>query len=191
MELENVIAELKDDNSIEKYWYYEGLKDRTLYIFGEIDSSILEAVILPLQRLSEDEEPITIKLHTTGGSVWDAAVLLDLIENIKCPLIIEVLGYALSMGIYILMAGKNNPHVIRIAHSFSIGLIHPGSLALDGDARKVKQIQKFNEKIENKLKNFLLENTNMTSEEYERHEDEEYYLTAEDMLRLGIVDEIV
>ena len=191
MDLDTIITELSKDDSIESYWYYTDLKERVLHIFGEINPSILETVILPLQKFSACNEPITLKLHTTGGSVWDAAVLLDLIEKIKCPLTIEVLGYALSMGIYILMAGKNNPNVKRIAHSFSIGLIHPGSLALDGDARKVKQIQKFNDKIENKLKNFLLQNTNMTPEEYELHEDEEYYLTAEDMLRLGIVDEIV
>ena len=191
-DLDKVLETIENDAIRQEYWYFNGLNNRTINILGEIDDSIIETVILPLKRMeAESEKPIHINIHTTGGSVWDSLVLLDILDKITCPVVIEVLGYAMSMGIYILMAGKHNPNVKVIAHSFSMGLIHAGSVSLVGDNRKVKEIQRFNDRIEAKLKDFVLTHSKITAEEYEEHEAEEWYLLAEDMLRLGIIDEIV
>ena len=175
------------------YWFYEGLNSRTIIINNEIDSSIIEQVALPLKKMEKEnpQEKITIYLNTTGGSVWDGMVICNLIDNISCPVEIIVLGYALSMGSYILMSGFNNPNVTKKCYEFSFALIHAGSVSLAGDAKKVKQTQKFNDKIDEKIKKYLLSHSKIDEETYNLHEDEEWYLTSEEMLMYGLVDEII
>lgn len=176
-----------------EYWFHEGLSKRIININGEIYNDIVEEVILPLKAMEAENptKPIKIYINTYGGSVLDGLVLCNILDTIKCPVEIEVLGYAFSMGLCILTAGFDNPNVKKVCHSFSFGLIHAGSVSLAGDARKVKQTQKFNEEIDNRIKEYILSHSKISKELYEEHEDEEWYLYSEDLLKYGIVDEII
>ena len=121
----------------------------------------------------------------------DGMVLCDIIDHIQCPLTIEILGYAYSMAGYIAMAGANNPNVKKVCHKHSFGLIHAGSIGFSGDARKAKQVQNFYDRIDDLIKDYLLSHTKITQEQYEEKIDVEWYLTSDEMLELGIVDEII
>ena len=139
----------------------------------------------------DNTEPVTLILNTPGGSIDDGLVLLNVIDNYKKPLNIIVMGYACSMGSIILCAGSKNPNVKRYCHKFSYGLIHAGSVFLGGNTSTVKDTVKFNERVEKTIKNYILENTKITEDEYRESERKEWYLTANDMLEKGMVDEIL
>lgn len=189
----NQLALLEEISSPSDYWFCRGMEERIINLNGEIYNDIVENVILPLKAMEKEDptKPVTIYLNTFGGSVLDGLVLCEILDNIKCPVVIEVLGYAFSMGVYILMAGYNNPNVKKVCHNFSFGLLHAGSVSLAGDAKKVRQTQRFNEAIDEKIRNYILTHSKITEEEYETHEDQEWYLYAEDLLKYGIVDEII
>lgn len=173
------------------YHYYKGLSNRTFYINCEIDSDLVDMVSVPLLMADTTGEPITIYLNTPGGSVFDGFNLADIISNLKSPTTIIVLGYAYSMGMYLLMAGSNKPNITRKCYPFSTGLMHGGSSLVQGTSSQVRDYHEFAERFDKKVENFVLANSNFTKEEYDKIERYELYLTAEEMLEKGLVDEII
>jgi ATP-dependent Clp protease protease subunit len=186
---------LSGDNTIspEMYQYYRNLNERKIIINDEITSSLLEYVITPLIEMDNDGtgKSIHIYLQTIGGSLTDGFVLCDIIDNIKTPLTIEVLGYAYSMGGIILMSGYKNDHVHKICHKHSTALLHAGSYYLEGNANSVKDQFHFNEKMEEQIRDYTLSHSKITNKEYERMDRYEWYLLSDEMLKYGLVDEII
>ena len=176
-----------------QYQYYVGLQNRTIMVNSTIDASILETAILPLLQMDNDgtNEPIKIIISTPGGSVYDGIVLCDVIDKLKCPTEVIVITYAYSMGSLILMAGYNNPNVTKKCYKHSTALIHGGSLYFEGNASNVRDQFRFNEEFEAKIKEYMLSHSKITEEEYEKFNKKEWYMTSEDMLKYGLVDEVI
>lgn len=175
------------------YQYYKGLKNRKIIINGEIDDRLLEDAILPFLNMDNDgtKKPIEIILDTIGGEIYGGFNLIDQIENAKSPVTIHIMSMAASMGLLIAMAGKNNPNVKTICHPFSVGLLHSGSQYMEGTAHAVKDTFDFSQHYEEKIKNYILTHTKIDKDLYEKVERKEYWMDADEMLRLGIVDQIV
>lgn len=136
-------------------------------------------------------EPITIYINTPGGSVHDGFTLVSAIQRLKSPTKVIVLGYAYSMGALILMAGANNKNVVRQCYEFSTGLLHGGSQLISGSNSAVKDYFHFHEKYEKRIKNFVTSHSKVTEEEYEKVDRYELYFDSDQMLELGLVDEII
>jgi ATP-dependent Clp protease protease subunit len=175
------------------YQYYKCLNERKIIINDEITSDIVENYILPLLEWDNDGtgNPIDIILNSCGGSVFDGLVLCNIIEKLKTPTTITVLGYAYSMAGLILLSGANNKNVFRKCYEFSTGLIHSGQSCLEGSTSIVKDTFKFQEKIDIKIKEFILTHSKITEEEYEKMERYEWYMTSDEMIRTGLIDEII
>lgn len=176
------------------YQYYDNLlRHRTIIFNQEVGNDIVETVIMPLLNFEKDDstEPVTLILNTPGGSINDGLVLVNIIDNYKKPLNIIVMGYACSMGSVILCAGNKNSNVCKFCYKYSFGLIHAGSVFLGGNAATVKDTAKFNEQVDEQIKQYILANTKITEEEYTESERKEWYLTADEMLEKGMVDEIL
>lgn len=175
------------------YQYFKGLKNRTIVLNQEIDSTIIETAVIPLLEWDNDGtgEKITIIANTPGGEVYNGLVFCNVIQKLKTPTQIIGLGYMYSMGSLILMAGFNNPNVERVCYEFSTSLIHDGSSFVQGTGGQVKDFFNFNTKYEAKIKNYILANTKITPEEYETMDRKEWYMTSEEMLKYGIVDRII
>jgi ATP-dependent protease ClpP protease subunit len=112
-----------------EYQYFKGLANRRLIINDEISDTIIDRITLPFMEMDNDGtgDPIEIILNTYGGDIYSGFNFIDMIEKAKSPVTIHIMGMAASMGILIAMAGKNNPNVKTVCHSFSVGLLHSGS----------------------------------------------------------------
>lgn len=176
-----------------QYQYYKCLTNRTVLINTMIDASILETVMLPLLQMDNDgtNESIKIIISTPGGSLYDAITLCDIIDNLKSPTEVIVLNYAYSMGSLILMAGYNNPNVTKKCYAHSTALIHGGSLYFQGNASNVRDQYRFNEEFERKIKEYTLTHSKITEKEYLENERNEWFMTSDDMLKYGLVDEVI
>lgn len=175
------------------YQYYKGLEERRIVINDALDNDIIERVALPLIEMDNDGTgiPIDIVLSSPGGSVFDAMVLCDIIDRLKTPTTITVMGYAYSMGSIILMAGFNNENVKKVCYPFSTALVHSGSTYMEGAANIVKDTFHFTQRFEELIKSYILSHSYITEEEYNKMERYEWYMLADDMLRLGLVDEVL
>lgn len=169
------------------------LEDRIILINDIISENTIEKVAMPLMRMDNDGsgKKITIYINTNGGSVHDGLVICNIIERLKTPTDVIVLGYAYSMGGIILMSGKNNPNVKRYCYPFSTALIHGGSAFVSGTSSQVKDYFKFNEKYEKRIADFIVSHTNLTEDDYNAIERYEAYMDSDEMLEKGLVDEIL
>ena len=188
------------------YQYYKGLANNRVILAGEIMDDIVENVAIPLLDMIKEKEdtrekilkeyplkldPIEIIIHSPGGSVYDSMFLANIIDKATVPIKVKILGNALSMGMIIAMAGYNNPNVTKECYGFSIGLIHAGSLKMEGEANVVRDTMEFNDKYSEMMKQYVLSHSKITEEEYEAHNSKQWYLTAEEMLNYGIVDKVI
>ena len=148
---------------IATFQYYKNLEKRVIIINDEIDNSL----------------------------IYPGLILSSLIDRAKTPTTIHIMSMALSMGILISMAGKDNPNVKTICHPFSVGLLHSGSKYMEGASHAVKDTFNFSQHYEDKIKDYIISHTNIDEDLYEKIERKEYWMDADEMLRLGIVDEIV
>ena len=193
--LEELIGSIGIDNIPDpcEYQYYKGLTQRRIIINQEIGDDLLETAILPFLEMDNDGsgQPIEIVLSTVGGSVYDGFAFVDVIERAKTPTTIHIFSMAASMGIYIAMAGHNNPNVKTVCHPFSVGLIHAGSSYLSGTMNQVRDTFNFSEHYEKKIHDYVLSHSNIDEKYYDEIDRKELWVDADEMLRLGIVDEII
>jgi ATP-dependent Clp protease protease subunit len=189
------LTELLNKNAIDpiQYQYFKNLGNRRIIINDEITQDIIEMALLPLMELDTDGsgKPITILLNTNGGEIYSGFTLIDYIEKIKTPTTIQILGMAASMGALIAMAGKLNPNVKTVCSPFSVGLIHSGSQYMEGTTHAVRDTFKFSEKYESRIKAYILSHTNISEEMYKEIERQEFWMSSDDMLKYGIVSEII
>ena len=182
-----------EETSVVNAEYKKLLSERKILINDIISENTMEKVIMPLLRMDNDGsgEKITIYINTNGGSVYDGLVLCNIIEKLKTPTDVIVLGYAYSMGAIILMSGKNNPNVTRKCYPFSTALIHGGSTYVSGSSSQVKDYFKFNERFEKRIADFIVSHTTLTEDDYAAIERYEAYMDSDEILEKGLVDEII
>ena len=176
------------------YQYFKNLlHNRTIVLNSEIDENILETVVLPLKDFEKDDitTPVKLILNTPGGSVSDGLMLCNIIDNYQKKIEIIVPSYACSMGTIILCSGNNNPNVVKKCYPFSFALFHSGQTYVGGETTSVDDVIDFNRGVDNKIKDYITNNTSITTELYEKHHRKQWYLTADEMLKYHLVDEII
>ena len=170
------------------------LADRRIVFNKEVDSSLIEDVVLYILKWNQEDKgkspearkPIYIYLNTNGGDVVSGLNEIGVIKASKTPVYGVVMACAASMGAYLAMAFHKT-----YAFPDSVLLLHDGSTGAQSSSRKMKDITNFYDKLDNRVKKFVLDNTNITEEFYEEIADREYYMFADEAKELGIVDYII
>lgn len=200
MDLEELLVSLYEklgafDLDPSSYQYYTQLfKHRTILLNNEITENVVEKVYLPLKEFEEDEstEPVTLILNSSGGSVSDGFFLACYLSKYSKPLNIIVLGYACSMATVILAAGGKNENIIRKCYPCSYALVHDGYITLaPAESKTAADIMDFNNQMDEKIRQFFLDNTAMTAEIYDKHARHQWFLFAEEMKKYNLIDEII
>ena len=173
------------------YQYYRGLLNNTIIINDEINDCLLEYATIPLMEMDKDPnvKSIDIILNTPGGDIYDGFSFVSVLENVSKPVTLRIIGMAASMGGLIAMA--KNPNLKVICDRFAVGLIHSGSQYMSGSTHAVRDTFKFSERYEEKIKNYILTHKKIDEKMYAEIERQEFWMDAEDMLKYGIVDEII
>ncbi len=200
MELEELLSGIYEKLSSAElsptmYQYYDQLfNHRTIILNDDISERIVEFVYLPLKAFEEDDsmEPVTLILNSSGGSVSDGFFLAYYLTGYSKPLNIQVLGYACSMATVLLAAGGHNENIIRSCYPCSYVLIHDGYVALAAaEAKTANDIMAFNNSIDEMIRQFFLDNTELTAQEYDTHARHQWFLFADEMKKKNLVDKII
>ena len=177
------------------YQYYDQLfHHRTIILNDDISEHIIEYVYIPLLNFERDDsmEPVTLILNSSGGSVSDGFFLAHYLTHYSNTLNIQVLGYACSMATVFLAAGGKNENIIRSCYPCSYVLIHDGYVALSAaEAKTANDIMAFNNEIDTKIRQFFLDNTNLTEQEYDTHARHQWFLFADEMKEKNLIDKII
>ena len=170
------------------------LKDRKIVLNNNIDAAIIEDVCLYILRWNKEDRDIPIEkrkkififTNSFGGDVFTGLHLCDLIVASKTPIATVCLAYGYSMGGIIFMCAKE-----RIMFSSSSLLIHDGSTSLSGSSGKVKDLQAFYSRVDERIKDIIVGHSNISSEEYDKNIDREMYLLADECKEKGLCDLII
>lgn len=133
----------------------------------------------------EEREPIKIYIDSCGGSLIDTLTIVDSIKLSKTPVWTIALGSAYSGGFFIFIAGKR-----RIAYPHASFLFHEGSTGTSGTSSQFENYTSFYKRQLAQLKEIVLENTNLSEEEYKDIKKDDVWYTAGDGIEKGFVDEI-
>ena len=110
----------------------------------------------------------------------------DVIRMSRTPVHVINLGYCYSMGFLIFLAGHR-----RFASENAKFLMHDGSSYVYNSTGKAKDQMLFNDRVEEKIKNYVLKYTNITEDEYDDKQRQEWYMFADEAKEKGIVDSII
>lgn len=192
--IEDILNSINDNSVLPSpvdYQYWYNLQNRKIIINDAISDTIIETAVLPYMQMNvEGQGAVDIYINTGGGEVYNGFALINAIENAKVPTTIHILATAFSMGLLIAMAGHNNPNVKTVCSPFSVGLLHSGQQYMEGATHAVKDTFNFSQAYEEKIKNYTLSHSLIDEKFYDKIERMEYWMDADEMLRLGIVDEI-
>ena len=170
--------------------YSRLLKDRILFISGELDSHMADVVIAQLLFLnSEDKDKdISIYINSPGGSVTAGLAIFDTMRHINAPVSTICVGQAASMGAFLLSAGEKGK---RFALPNSEIMIHQPLGGVSGQAEDIKIHAENILKIRSTLNKILAENTGQPISIIEKDTDRDNFMTAQEAAEYGIVDMVI
>lgn len=171
--------------------YSRLLKDRIIFLADEVNSASASTVIAQLLFL-ESEDPdkeIYLYINSPGGSITDGLAIVDTMNYIKCPVVTICVGLAASMGSVLLASGEKGK---RYAMPNSEILIHQPLISggLSGQATEIEIHSNHLIKTREKLNKILSEKTGQSIEKIKEDTERDKYLTAEEALEYGLIDEI-
>ena len=170
--------------------YSRLLKDRIVFISGEIDDIMANLIVAQLIFL-EAEDPdkdIAMYINSPGGSVSAGMAIYDTMQYIKCDVSTICVGLAASMGAFLLAAGKKGK---RKALPNSEIMIHQPMGGARGQATDIEIQAKQILKIKEKLNRILSENTGMDIERVRQDTERDRYMSAEEAKDYGLIDEVI
>lgn len=176
--------------------YYRDEKDRILWIEGEVSEdafSLFELSKLILNYNKEDKDipveqrkPIKIFINSPGGDLESTLAFVGLINISKTPIWTINACWGASAAGLILMAGHR-----RFALPNTTCLIHSGSGQLGGSYEQTTEQMKNYKYLVDKMRDFILDKTKIDPKLFKKNSQKDWYIYTDEMLNLGIVDEIV
>ena len=170
--------------------YSRLLKDRILFLGGEVTDEEANLIIAQLLFLEADDpdKDIFLYINSPGGSVSAGLAIYDTIRYLKCDVVTICVGLAASMGAFLLASGAKGK---RKALPNSEIMIHQPSGGAYGQASDVKIHADHIIKTRRKLNEILAERTGRPLSVIEEATERDNFLSAEEALEFGLIDEIV
>ena len=169
------------------------LKDRIIFLSEDVNhvtASLVVAQLLFLESEDPDKE-IYLYINSPGGSITDGMAIVDTMNYIKCPVSTICVGMAASMGAVLLASGQKGK---RYALPNAEILIHQPLIAgggLSGQTTEIKIHADHMVRTREKLNKLLSDRTGQDIATIERDTERDNYLTAEEALKYGLIDEIL
>ena len=169
--------------------YSRLLKDRIIFLGGEIDDDVANTIVAQLLFL-EMEDPdadICLYINSPGGSVTAGMAIYDTMQYIKPQVRTVCVGLAASMGALLLMAGEKGK---RCALPNSEVMIHQPLGGAQGQATDVAIRAEWLVKTKEKMIRMKAEMTGQPEEVIRRDVERDRFMSAKEALEYGIIDEI-
>ena len=170
--------------------YSRLLKDRIVFLEGEIDehiASVLVAQLLFLEAEAPDKD-VMLYINSPGGQITAGMAIYDTMQYIKCEVSTVCIGMAASMAAFLLAAGAKGKR--RILPNAEV-MIHQPMGGASGQATDIAIQAEHIVKIKEKMNRILAERTGQPLEKVVRDVERDHYLTADEAKTYGIVDEII
>ncbi|WP_419883230.1 ATP-dependent Clp endopeptidase proteolytic subunit ClpP [Peribacillus sp. B-H-3] len=170
--------------------YSRLLKDRIIMIGEEITDHLANSVVAQLLFLAADapDKDITIFINSPGGSTSAGFAIYDTMQYIKPDIRTICTGMAASFGAMLLLAGTKGK---RCALPNSEIMIHQPLGGVKGQATEIEISANRILKLKKHINKIISERTGQQEEKVAHDTDRDYFMTAEEAMKYGIIDEII
>jgi len=166
------------------------LKERVIFIGTALDDSVASLCIAQLLYLEADdpEKDISIYINSPGGYVTAGLAIYDTIQHVKPDVVTYCMGQASSMGAVLLASGEKGK---RFALPHARIMIHQPLGGAQGQATDIEIHTKEILTIRDKLNEILATHTGQTIEKIAKDTDRNFFMSAEEAKKYGIIDTIM
>ena len=170
--------------------YSRLLKDRIILLGTPIDDDTANLVIAQLLFLQAEDpkKDICLYINSPGGSVTAGLAVYDTIQSLSCDVKTYCIGQCASMGAVLLAAGTAGK---RFALPHSRIMIHQPWGGMQGTAADIEIQSKEILRLRSMLNNILARHTGKDLKKIERDTSRDYFMSAEEACKYGLVDEVV
>jgi ATP-dependent Clp protease protease subunit len=170
--------------------YSRLLKDNVIFLGGPIDDHVANIVIAQLLFLqSEDsKKDINLYINSPGGSVTAGLAIIDTMNHIKNNVSTTCVGIAASAAALVLSAGTKGK---RYALTNSEVMIHQPMGGAEGQASDIEISARHIIKTRENLNKILAKNTGQTLAKIEKDGDRDFFMSADDAKKYGIIDKVL
>jgi ATP-dependent Clp protease protease subunit len=168
------------------------LENSTFYLYGEIDEDSVAKVIkwiLYENFHHKDTKTLTLYINSTGGNLYDAFALIDVIRNSHHVIRTVGVGSVMSAAFLIFATGDRGERYAATNASF---MCHQFTETTEGKYHDIKATMKENESCNSKMINILKDATGLPNAKIKLKllPASDVYLTAQEMVELGVADHI-
>ncbi len=170
--------------------YSRLLNERIIFLGGPIDDHVANLVIAQLLYLdhTDSKKDIHLYINSPGGSVTAGLAILDTMGFVKADVSTICVGIAASMGALLLSAGTKGK---RFSLPNSEVMIHQVMGGAEGQASDIEINARHILRTKETLNKILAKNTGKTFAQVEKDSDRDYYMSAEEAKKYGLIDDIV
>ena len=170
--------------------YSRLLKDRIVFVGGEIDDDSANAVVAQLLFLQaqDSEKEVSMYINSPGGSVTAGLAILDTMKMVKCPVATYCVGQAASMGAILLASGEKGR---RFALPHARIMVHQPWGGAQGKASDIEITAREILRLKDILNGILAEAAGKTPAAVVQDTDRDHFMSAEEAKSWGIVDNIL
>jgi ATP-dependent Clp protease protease subunit len=170
--------------------YSRLLKERIVFITGPVEDGMASLIVAQLLFL-EAENPkkeISMYINSPGGVVTSGMAIYDTMQFVRPAIATLCIGQAASMGSLLLAAGeKSMRHALVNARI----MLHQPSGGFQGQASDIERHAEDIVKMKRRLEEIYVRHTGQNKETIERTLDRDYFMTAEEAKKFGLVDSVL
>jgi ATP-dependent Clp protease protease subunit len=170
--------------------YSRLLKERIIFVTGPIEdymASVVTAQLLFLEAENPKKE-ISMYINSPGGIVTSGMAIYDTMQFIRPPVATLCTGQAASMGSLLLCAGEKG---MRYALPNARIMLHQPSGGFQGQASDIERHAEDIIKMKRRLNEIYERHTGQDYATIEKTLDRDYFMSAEDARKFGIIDEVI
>ena len=169
--------------------YSRLLKDRIIFLGGEVDDETANIIVAEMLFLEGDDpdKDISLYINSPGGSVTAGMAIYDTMQYLKCDVSTICVGLAASMGAFLLAAGAKGKR--RALPNAEI-MIHQPSGGAKGQATDISIQAEQILRIKKRMNEILAARTGQTFEKIAADTERDNYMSADEAKAYGIVDDV-
>lgn len=164
-------------------------KSRRVLLFGRMENEICTPALKRILRLNDQDptKPIDLLINSSGGNGYNADAIIAVMNTVSAPVNTICLGHALSGACEILASGTGK----RSAYEFSTLMFHQTLWEADGDITNLEIQAQQGQRFRQAQIELLHRSTGKSKAQLRNDIERDFYLTAQEALAYGLIDEII
>ena len=166
------------------------LKDRIVFIDGEINDAMADLVVAQILFLESEnpEKDISIYINSPGGAVTAGLAIYDTMKYVKCDIQTICMGQAASMAAILLAGGTKGK---RYALPSSRVMIHQPRGGVEGQESDISILAKEIIRLKKLSIEYLAKDTGKTTDKIAEDIERDFFMSAQEAADYGVIDQVM